>query len=164
MNLQLRTATTQDLPAIRCLWQHLTEFHTTLGLAFSGGEKAALAWQASFERTLGRFSFLWVAELEANVEGFLLARVKHTPAYLGSALVGEISDLWVEPVLRRQGAAAGLVQRAMQEFHNLSVHSVEVQIMAANQEGLAFWQKQGFTPELIQVRHCFSKETERQHA
>jgi len=158
MTMQLRLATPEDFPAVCNLWQRLTDFHRGVGLAFAIADEkqARSAWQASFERTLGRFSFLWVAETEQGVQGFLLARLKRAPAYLGGALVGEISDLWVEPELRHQGAASGLVQLAMQQFQTLQVHSVEVQVMAANAQGIAFWQAQGFTPELLQVRRLIS--------
>jgi ribosomal protein S18 acetylase RimI-like enzyme len=160
MTTSIRPATPQDFSAVCKLWQCLTNFHRSIGLAFISDDldQATAAWQASFERTLGRFSFLWVAETERGTQGFLLARLKRAPAYLGGELIGEISDLWVDPELRHQGVAAALVQFAMQQFQTLQVHSVEVQIMAANTQAIAFWQAQGFKPELLQVRHLLSSE------
>jgi hypothetical protein len=40
----------------------------------------------------------------------------------------------------------------MQHFKNQSIHSVEVQIMAQNVSGLAFWNSLGFQNDVILVR------------
>ncbi|MEX1071403.1 MAG: hypothetical protein WEC37_02155, partial [Anaerolineales bacterium] len=75
----VRAATEADLPAIAKLWKQLDEYHRGLGLAFPEVANAAEKWQSSFQRTLGRFSFLWLAEDGGIPKAFLLARVKQTP-------------------------------------------------------------------------------------
>jgi ribosomal protein S18 acetylase RimI-like enzyme len=82
----------------------------------------------------------------------LLARVKQSPAFLGGIQVGEVSDLYVDETLRGSGAGTQLVETAMRKFHELKVHSVEVQVQAGNDAGLAFWSKQGFQTDLTLVR------------
>ncbi len=154
----IRPGLKDDLPAAAVLWQELQFFHQKVGLAFPLDEQSPTAWTASFERTLGRFSYLWVAELDGQISGFLLARVKRTPAYLGGVMVGEISDLYVAESLRGQKVAARLVALALEEFQRQQVHSVEVQVMAANQGGVAFWHAQGFETELVQVRRSMNLE------
>jgi GNAT superfamily N-acetyltransferase len=149
---QLRAAGEEDLPAIADLWSRLDAFHHELGMAFPRPTDAAEKWLASFQRTLGRFSFLWLAEQDGAPEAFLLARVKQSPAYLGAVQVGEISDLYVSEGLRGSGVGAKLVKLALAKFKDLGVHSVEVQIQAGNQAGLDFWAKQGFGGDLTQVR------------
>jgi len=148
----IRPGMTTDLAGVARLWEQLDAYHRQVGLAFPQVEDAGKAWLASFERTLGRFSFLWVAQNTDQLEGFLLSRLKHTPAYLGGALVGEISDLYVSEKLRGQGVATRLVELALDQFCALKVHSVEVQIMEQNAGGKRFWQAQGFQVELVQVR------------
>jgi len=150
--LSLRAATEQDLPVIASLWGELDRFHRELGLAFPEVEKVEEKWLASFTRTLGRFSFIWLAESDGQIAAFLLARLKQSPAFLGGVQVGEISDLYVDESLRGEGAGAQLVALAMQKFDDLAVHSVEVQILAGNDQGLDFWRKQGFNSDLSQVR------------
>jgi GNAT superfamily N-acetyltransferase len=150
--LSLRAATEQDLPVIASLWGELDRFHRELGLAFPEVEKVEEKWLASFTRTLGRFSFIWLAESDGQIAAFLLARLKQSPAFLGGVQVGEISDLYVDQSLRGEGAGAQLVALAMQKFDDLAVHSVEVQILAGNDQGLDFWRKQGFDSDLSQVR------------
>ncbi len=148
----IRSGNEADLPAVAALWQRLDDYHRSLGLAFSHVDGAAEKWADSFRRTLGRFSFLWIAELDATPKAFLLARVKQSPAFLGAVQVGEISDLFVGEGLRNSGVASQLVSEAMKKFRELNVHSVEVQVQAGNQAGLDFWIKQDFKIDLALVR------------
>lgn len=152
MGVVIRSAALEDLPAAAALWQRLDEYHRSLGLAFPEVENASALWVDSFRRTLGRFSFIWLAEDGGQAVAFLSARVKQTPAYLSSVQVGEISDLYVDERARKGGLAAQLVQTAMDKFADLGVHSVEVQVLAGNQAGLDFWVKQGFAHDLTLVR------------
>lgn len=148
----IRPAGLEDLPAAAALWQQLDAYHRSLGLAFPEVADAPQKWADSFQRTLGRFSFLWLAEQGGGAVGFLMARIKQSPAYLGGKQIGEISDLYVAPVARGAGAATQLAQAAMQKFAELGVYSVEVQVQAGNDDGLAFWHKQGFATDLTLVR------------
>jgi len=150
--LTLRAATEDDLPVIASLWGQLDRFHRELGLAFPEVENVEEKWLASFTRTLERYSFIWLAEDEGQIAAFLLARLKQSPAFLGGVQVGEISDLYVGESVRGEGVGAQLVALAMQKFEDLAVHSVEVQILAGNDQGLDFWRKQGFDSDLSQVR------------
>lgn len=148
----VRPARLEDLPVVEGLWTRYDDYHRSLGLAFPQVEQAAAAWRSSFERTLGRFSFLWVAELEGQVCGFLLARLKRTPAYLGGVLVGEISDLYVSEEARQEKIGSRLAGEAIRDLRTHQVHSIEVQVLERNHGARAFWQAQGFEAELTQFR------------
>lgn len=150
--LQVRAATPADLATVGAAWLKLQEYHRSLGLAFDLPADAAEKWLDSFQRTLGRFSFLWVVGEAGKVGAFLLARVKQSPAYLGGVQVGEISELYVDESLRGSGAGMELAETALKKFSELNLHSVEVQIQAGNHGGLAFWLKQGFKQDLTLVR------------
>ena len=115
-------------------------------------EQVGQTWVDSFRRTLGRFSVLYLAELDGQVLGFVLGRVKRVAPYLGGVLVGEISEVWVEPPLRRRGVARELVQRANAWLYAQGVHSVEAQVLSGNQASLDFFRSLGFQVELQQVR------------
>lgn len=152
MSAVIRAGDESDLPAAAALWTQLDEYHRSLGLAFPHVENSGDKWADSFRRTLGRFSFLWIAEQDGRAQGFLMARVKQSPAHLGSMQVGEISDLYVSEALRGSGVASQLVGAAMAKFTELGVHSVEVQVQAGNDGGLDFWHKQDFKTDLTLVR------------
>ncbi len=148
----VRIGTLKDLRAVGQLWNELNKYHQTIGLKFKSDESGIAEWISSFERTLDRFSFLWVAIQDSIVCGFLLARVKRIPAYLGGVMVGEISDLYVGEELRGQGTGRKLVESAIIKLTELNVHSIEVQIMAQNNPGIAFWNSLGFKNDVILVR------------
>jgi ribosomal protein S18 acetylase RimI-like enzyme len=152
----VRPGAEKDLRAVGLLWNKLNDFHISIGMHFKSDESSVDAWIASFSRTLGRFSNLWVAERDNEICGFLLARLKKTPTYLGGALVGEISDLYVNEQLRGEGTGRQLVAEAMQYFSSQNVHSIEVQIMAQNKSGLAFWNSLGFEDDIILVRQMIT--------
>ncbi|MBN2257813.1 MAG: GNAT family N-acetyltransferase [Anaerolineaceae bacterium] len=156
----VRAGTEKDLRAVGQLWKKLDAFHRTVGLNFPVTEALVEEWIASFIRTLERFSFLWVAEQAGEIEGFLLGRLKKAPTYLGGVMVGEISDLYVSDALRGQGAGRQLVETAMQHFHSIKVHSVEVQIMSQNKSGVAFWNSMGFKEEVVLVRRMIDPGTQ----
>lgn len=150
---QIREAAPRDFPAVGGLWRKLQEFHLSLGLAFPLDEGSADRWISSFQRTLGRFSFLWVVGgREGVIAAFLLARIKQSPAFLGGLQIGEISDLYVDDSLRGSGIGSKLAETAIKKFQELGVHSVEVQIQAGNDAGLDFWKKLGFQEDLTLVR------------
>ena len=150
--IKFRSAEEEDLASISKLWTQLNQFHHQLGMAFPEIEDATQKWQSSFERTLGRFSFLWLAEKDDEIAAFILARVKQSPAYLGSVQIGEISDLFVAEKFRGNEIGEKLVELAMQKFRELAMQSVEVQIQAGNDRGLDFWRHLGFDMDLSQVR------------
>lgn len=153
----VRLAVENDLPFVAVAWRQLQDYHASLGMDFPLTRDSQDKWLGSFQRTLGRFSFLWVAEVEGQIKAFLLARIKQSPAYLGGVQVGEISDLYVDESMRGSGVGSRLVDIAMEKFHQLVVHSVEVQIQAGNNSSLAFWHKLGFKQDLTLVRKMLAK-------
>lgn len=153
----IREATSKDLPAIRTLWLKVDDFHRGLTLKLPRPNDPAKQWSDSFEAALGKTAFLWVAEMGGSVEGFLLARLKRLPAYLGEATVGEITDLYVDKEARGQKLAVRLAETAIEALKQHDIHSIEIQVMAGNHGGLAFWHKQGFHTELTQVRMLVGK-------
>jgi phosphinothricin acetyltransferase len=148
----IREAGEPDLATLADLWNRLDQFHHDLGMAFPQTSDASKKWVDSFRRTLGRFSFAWIAEDQGQAKAFLLGRVKQSPAFLGSVQVGEISDLYVDDELRGSGVGAELAEMAMSKFKALGIHSVEVQILAGNKNGFSFWEKLGFKEDLSLVR------------
>ena len=150
--LNFREASADDLAAVAELWGQLDEFHRKLGLNFPEVENPEEAWIKSIERTLGRFSFVWLAEKDGQPKAFLMGRYKRLPETLGGVFVGEISDLYVDESLRGQKVGKQLVDMAVAKFKELEVHSIEVQILAGNEGALDFWHKHGFEDELTQVR------------
>lgn len=144
--LGIRVAETTDLPRVAQLWSMLASSEQALGASIRVNEQSQRSWLASFERHLGRFSFLWVAEQDQKVLGYLLARLNTRPAYVGSDLVGEISSIFVDTAIRRRHAGQALVRIAIDSLSASGARAIEVEAHECNAPARAFWEAQGFAP------------------
>ena len=151
-DITYRVATEDDFPIVKKYYANLDGLFRQLGLLLPEPDDVGQAWLDSFQRTLGRFSKLWVAELDGEVVAFLLARVKRTPPFMGGVLVGELADEWVEPVARRIGIADKLCRYGFEWLREMEVHSVEIRILKGNEASWAMLEPMGFKPELTQYR------------
>jgi GNAT superfamily N-acetyltransferase len=115
-------------------------------------ENVGELWLDMFRRTLGRFSVLYVAEYEEKIVGFIVARVKRVPEYLGGVMVGELKDMWVEPEVRRLGIGEKLLRKAIEWCRDQKVYSVEAQILLGNEPILKLVEYLGMKKELYQLR------------
>lgn len=147
-----RLAEEADLPAVAGMYEKLDRYFRSLSYRFPEVENVGQLWLDSFRRTLGRFSVLHVAQHQDELVGFVLGRVKRVAPYLGGVLVGELSDIWVEPEARRSGAGERLARLDFEWLKAQGVHSVEVQILEGNLISQAFFQSLGLKPELSLYR------------
>lgn len=142
--IRVRAAHSADLPRVLRLWAALSQGEQALGVPIRTDDEAAQGWLASFERHLGRFSHLWVAERDGDVLGFLLARLKSQPPYVGSELVGEIASIFIDPAMRGTGSGQTLVETAIAALKAAGATVIEVQAHESNADARAFWESQGF--------------------
>lgn len=141
-----------DLPEIARMYEKLDRFFRSLSYRFPEVENVGQLWLDSFRRSLGRFSVLHVAQSNDVLVGFVLGRVKRVAPYLGGVMVGELSDIWVEPQARQLGVGKQLARLTFDWLKAQGVHSVEVQILEGNQSSIAFFRSLGLKPELHQYR------------
>lgn len=150
--INYRLATESDLPVIVSYYEKLDDFFHEHGYNFPKLENVGQLWLESFQRTLGRYSIIFVAEIEGKVVGFMLGRVKRVPPYMGGMLVGEVSDMWIEPEARRLGIGEKLSELTIDWLREQKVHSVEARILEVNLPSTKLYTKMGFQPELRQYR------------
>lgn len=91
---------------------------------------------------------------DGRLAGFVSTAIKLLPPYLGGAPVGEIVFLYVVPEHRRSGLGRELAEAAIGAMKTRGVHSVELKVLAGNEEGRRFWEALGFLPELYQMRRA----------
>lgn len=142
----IREATPDDLPAVAMLWQALTDAHLRPPFAQPTGEPERERWLASFRSHLGRFAFLWVIDASGVPQGFLLARLKPRPDYLGGELVGELTSMYVKPAYRGtpQAWAKQLVEAACARLAQSGALAVEANVDAINVRSAALFEALGF--------------------
>ena len=121
--------TEEDFPIITEMYTQLNEFFYRVGYRLPHPENVGEVWLDSFRRTLGRFTNVFIAEVDGEVAGFMLCRMKRVPATMGGVLVGELSDMWIEPHARRLGIGDKLSRLALDWMRQQGAHSVEIQVL-----------------------------------
>jgi len=142
-----RTAVEADFPLLAEMYTRLNAYFYKMGYRLPHPENVGQVWLDSFRRTLGRFSQVFVAEMEGDVVGFMLCRVKRVPAYMGGVLVGELSDMWIVERARRRGIGDRLSRLALDWLRAQGVHSVEIQVLRDNQASWKLYERMGFQLE-----------------
>jgi len=147
-----REATEADFPIVASMYAKLDQLLRQHTYTFPAVENVGELWLDMFRRTLGRFSVLYVAEYQGEVVGFIVARVKRVPEYLGGVMVGELKDMWVEHKVRRLGIGEKLLRLAIEWCREQKVYSVEAQILLGNEPIIKLVEYLGMKKELYQLR------------
>jgi RimJ/RimL family protein N-acetyltransferase len=147
-----RQAVEADFDAVAAMYVKLDQLLRKYTYAFPAVDDVGHLWLDMFRRTLGRFSVLFVAEVDGKVAGFIVARLKRVPEYLGGVMVGELKDMWVEPEVRRLGLGEKLLRLAIEWCQEQKVYSVEAQILLGNEPIIKLVEYLGMKKELYQFR------------
>jgi len=142
-----RTATEADFPVITEMYSLLNTYFYQMGYRLPHPENVGEVWLDSFKRTLGRFSNVFIAEVEERVVGFMLCRLKRVPSYMGGVLVGELSDMWIDSSARRMGIGDKLSRLALDWMRGQGAHSVEIQVLKDNEASWKLYERMGFQLE-----------------
>ena len=142
-----REASPDDFPVLVDWYTQLNNFFYRLGYRLPQPENVGQVWLESFQRTLGRFSNVFIAEVAGKAVGFMLCRLKRLPAHMGGVLVGELSDMWIEAEARRLGIGDQLSRLALDWLRAHGAHSVEIQVLKANEASWKLYERMGFQLE-----------------
>ena len=137
----------EDFPILMEMYGLLNTYFYKMGYRLPHPESVGQVWLDSFRRTLGRFSNVFIAEVDGQVAGFMLCRLKRVPAYMGGVLVGELSDMWIIPEARRLGIGDKLSRLAMEWMRAQGAHSIEIQVLKDNDASWKLYERMGFKLE-----------------
>ncbi|MEK6256764.1 MAG: GNAT family N-acetyltransferase [Chloroflexota bacterium] len=147
-----RLASEEDFSAVSEMYSELDALMRRMGMRLPGPENVGQAWVDSFSRTIGRYSFLHVVEVDNELVGFLLSRIKRVPPYWGGVIVGEITDLWLHPKVRRLHLAEQLANEGIKNLRDQEVHSVEAHFLITNEPVWRLAESIGFNLETRTAR------------
>lgn len=147
MSATYRLVTESDLPIIQDMYTKLNAYFYKMGYRLPHSENVGQVWLDSFRRTLGRFSNVFIAEIDSRVVGFMLCRIKRVPQHMGGVLVGELSDMWIVSDARRLGIGDKLSLLAIDWLREQDVHSVEIQVLRDNEASWKLYERMGFQLE-----------------
>lgn len=142
-----RLANEADFPIIKKYYNLLNQHFYSLGYRLPHPDDVGEVYLDSFRRTLGKYSNAWVAEVNDQVVAYILCRIKRVPQYMGGVLVGELSDEWVEPEVRRLRIGDRLCRVALDWLREQNVHSVEIQVLNSNEASWRMLSRMGFQQE-----------------
>ena len=157
-----RTVREDDYPVLVEMFTQLNAYFYKVGYRLPEPENVGQVWLDSFRRTLGRFSNVFIAEIDGRVAGFMLCRLKRVPAHMGGVMVGELSDMWVIPEARRLGVGEKLSRLALDWLRLEGAHSVEIQILKDNEASWKLYERLGFQLEFRVVRLLWDEYVEEQ--
>ena len=147
-----RQAEESDFPAVAAHYEKLDYLLHQYTYSFPSVDNVGELWLDMFKRTLGRFSVLYVCEVDGVIAGFIVARLKRVPEYLGGVMVGELKDMWVEPEVRKLGIGEELLRLAIEWCRAQNAYSCEAQILVGNQPIINLIEYLGMKTELYQFR------------
>ncbi|MFN2196943.1 MAG: GNAT family N-acetyltransferase [Anaerolineales bacterium] len=147
-----REARADDFPVLSAMYAELHSYFYTIGYRLPQPDNVGEAWLESFRRSLGRFSNVFIAELEGEIGGFMLCRIKRLPPHMSGDLAGELSDMWIIPAARRLGIGKKLSRLAINWLWAQGAGSVEIQILRDNEASLKLYERMGFEVEYRLVR------------
>lgn len=140
------------LPEVERLFRRLYNYQKGRGLILRPPPDASGRWLAGIRGTLGRLGCLVGAVEGDRLVGFLHAGLHVLPEFLGGGLAGRISHVFLSPGSRRRGVGRRMVEAAVEWLRDRGADTVEVQVLAQNLSGLAFWEALGWKVELYQMR------------
>jgi len=145
--VQYRLVSEADFSAIKDMYTQLNTYFYQIGYRLPHPENVGDIWLDSFRRTLGRFRNVFIAEIDGDIAGFMLCRLKRVPAYMGGVLVGELSDMWIDSRARRMGIGDKLSRLAMDWMRSQGAHSIEIQVLRDNEASWKLYERMGFQLE-----------------
>ena len=141
----VRRAGLGDLDRLLPLWRGLLEHHADCDPAFALDADAdgALRRAASVALQDSAWAvFVW--DQSGSLGGFCAAHIESSPAGVRERARAEITEIAVEPELRRRAVGRTLAQAALDWAAARGAGRVEVRVAVRNPDGQGFWHALGF--------------------
>jgi len=149
--VNIRAITDEDLDQVKPLWLSLYEHTQTRGMLVEIPADGFELWARSFAGLLGRIAFVFVAEADGQVIGFVAGRIRVHPKHFGGRQVGYFSDLFLSNTHRRQGIARRLMDAGRTWFAERGIERFELPVVAGDPEALAFHKSNGWKEDFVQL-------------
>ena len=112
----------------------------------------AAQWpKESYDQAHALGQIVLIAELNAEIRGFLVARI------MGDEV--EILNIAVDPAHRREGTGTALLEAAITAAHSRSAKTIYLEVRESNRAAIAFYVKHGFS-KTAERRGYYNRPTE----
>lgn len=100
----------------------------------------------------GPWPHMWLAEDQGALVAYLLAGGGQNPLLDGPP-IATVHDMWVEPPYRGRGVGRALVEAWRRGAQAGGAGAFEVGTLTLDADAVAFWQRMGFGPWRVVLRH-----------
>ena len=143
--MEIKEATTKQIPQIIEQWKELMDFHSKLDLFFTRRKEG----HTNFKKYLIKCiesddAIVYIAVENEEILGYILAKIQEYPPVLETENYVEITDLYVKSSHRRQKIGKKLVRKVINYFKKKGPFRIEMKVASKNTEGINFWKHQGF--------------------
>ena len=145
----------RDSPLLHQVESLFAEFYADLhskALSLPLQANGAAQWRRSIERSLGKLNQVVVAVEDGRAVGFAQGVVRIGPSYLGSAKLGVVSHLYVQPDVQGRRVGASMVAELEDWFRTVNVEECELHAIWTNDQARDFWKKMGYAEKLVDMR------------
>jgi ribosomal protein S18 acetylase RimI-like enzyme len=144
--LTIRSATKEDLPAIKELWKEFMDFHKERDPFFSRVDNAHEDFGQFMRSNLDKNDWLvLVTTTDDQVIAYGAATIMSYPPIYQDPRYGYIQDVAVTEAYRGQGIGHQIFEKMVAWFREKDVSRLELEVAVTNELSQAFWQKVGFT-------------------
>jgi len=140
--IKIRRAAIDDLKSVQhlndLLFKHDGQFDETVCTGWTYGDSGENYFRSMIEN-----EFVWVAENEADVIGYLAGSYKNKELY-SNETYAELNDMYVLEEFRKQGAGKLLFDKFNSECKRKGIKAIRVTASAKNSGAINFYKKNGF--------------------
>ena len=141
----IRRAKARDMAFIVELWKKLAREMADCDERYALRSEAEIIWAKwAGERLRDQASCVLVAEAGADYVGYLLGHIGEAQPIFKQRTYAVITDVFVDPELRRKGIGRRLVEEAVSFFKSREISHVRASVLVKNETARPFWQKLGF--------------------
>ncbi len=87
----------------------------------------------------------------ARIVGFLVAQTERDLSIYRTGQIGFIHDLWVDEDYRNEGLGRRLAMQAIEQFKQIGVEQIRMDVLADNAPALGLFQACGFRVSTVQM-------------
>ena len=144
--INIRRALPGDLPELSNIWYEKMVLQQQIDRRFILMENARQKWlEYVTEYVTHQRNAMWVAELNTNLAGYLIARLQDSPPGLHPETIGCISDMALDIHNPQPGLGQQLLAVARAWFVEHQVHNIIANVPRRQVVDQAFWRAQGAT-------------------
>lgn len=145
--VQIRRATTRDVPQLVELWVEFMDFHSALDPKFERSAGARYRWTEYITSKIDAEDYrILVATDGENLVGYIVAIIQNYPPIRTIESYGFIQEIAVAQRFRRKGIARRLLRRSEEWLQEAGIRQVEVKIDVANEVSQKLFRGEGFDP------------------